>query len=312
MNRKTYGTLLVFLLLITGITQAQETSSDFPVLKGPYLGQKPPGMTPELFAPGIISKEETSQSCSVFSPYGNEFYFRRANRGIMCMKRINNNWTKPEVVSFSGEYIDFDISLSQDGYRFFFCSRRPLPGNTEPEDRTYIWYAARDKNGWGDPQPVKYSGDNYLRAVYPTLDNDGSLYFTARLNETFGSGDIYRLRFINGSYGDPENLGRNINTKYPESDPFIAPDQSYIIVKCFERTENIGPEDLYISFRKKDGSWTPLKHMGDKINTEVIECCPMVSPDGKYFFFTRGTPERGTIYWVDAKIFDQFKPKNMQ
>jgi len=31
--------------------------SDFPILKGPYLGQKPPGMTPEIFAPGIISLE---------------------------------------------------------------------------------------------------------------------------------------------------------------------------------------------------------------------------------------------------------------
>jgi len=25
---------------------------DFPILKGPYLGQKAPGMTPEIFAPG--------------------------------------------------------------------------------------------------------------------------------------------------------------------------------------------------------------------------------------------------------------------
>jgi len=30
---------------------------DVPRLKGPYLGQKPPGMTPEVFAPGIVSKD---------------------------------------------------------------------------------------------------------------------------------------------------------------------------------------------------------------------------------------------------------------
>lgn len=31
---------------------------DFPVLKGPYLGQKPPGMTPDIFAPGFVSTEK--------------------------------------------------------------------------------------------------------------------------------------------------------------------------------------------------------------------------------------------------------------
>ena len=29
----------------------------FPILKGAYLGQKTPGINPELFAPGIISTE---------------------------------------------------------------------------------------------------------------------------------------------------------------------------------------------------------------------------------------------------------------
>jgi Tol biopolymer transport system component len=47
---------------------------DFPILKGPYLGQKPPGMTPEIFAPGIVSTG-LDELNSVFSPDGDEFYF---------------------------------------------------------------------------------------------------------------------------------------------------------------------------------------------------------------------------------------------
>jgi hypothetical protein len=46
--------LLTFLLVCNGHAQ----QSDFPHLKGPYLGQKPPGMTPEVFAPGIVSSKE--------------------------------------------------------------------------------------------------------------------------------------------------------------------------------------------------------------------------------------------------------------
>ena len=35
--------------------------TDIPVLKGPYFGQKPPGATPEVFAPGIVSIDEYSE-----------------------------------------------------------------------------------------------------------------------------------------------------------------------------------------------------------------------------------------------------------
>ena len=46
--------LMVFLLMI-GILMAQEKAAELPLLNGPYLGQKPPGMTPQIFAPGIIA-----------------------------------------------------------------------------------------------------------------------------------------------------------------------------------------------------------------------------------------------------------------
>jgi len=39
----------------------------FPVLKGPYLGQNPPGMTPEVFAPGIISTDATDGTLYFFT-----------------------------------------------------------------------------------------------------------------------------------------------------------------------------------------------------------------------------------------------------
>ncbi|MCD4730065.1 MAG: hypothetical protein K8R74_05670, partial [Bacteroidales bacterium] len=37
--------------------QNEKKEADFLVLTGPYLGQKPPGMKPEIFAPGVISRD---------------------------------------------------------------------------------------------------------------------------------------------------------------------------------------------------------------------------------------------------------------
>jgi Tol biopolymer transport system component len=68
-----------------------------------------------------------------------------------------------------------------------------------------------------------------------------------------------------------------------------------------------GQWDLYISFRTPGGGWTESKKLGNEINTSDNEDMPQVSPDGKYFFFTRvgknsDGKEQGDIYWIDAGI----------
>jgi hypothetical protein len=81
---------------------------DFPVLKGPYLGQKPPGLRPEIFAPGIVSTEHKEHSTLAFSPDGTEIYWsiwpipRSANipQVIKFMKMENGRWSKPQVAPF--------------------------------------------------------------------------------------------------------------------------------------------------------------------------------------------------------------------
>ena len=73
--------------------------ADIPVLKGPYLGQKPPGMTPEIFAPGIISTG-LSESYAFFTPDGKELYFMlwgAPYNVILYMKEDNNGWTRPRT-----------------------------------------------------------------------------------------------------------------------------------------------------------------------------------------------------------------------
>ena len=141
----------------------------------------------------------------------------------------------------------------------------------------------------------------------------GTLYFPARLDDSIGKSDIYRSQFVNGSYGAPVNLGSTINTKYIEGDLCVAPDESFLIVSCWDRPDNNGESDLYVSFRKNDGSWTTLKNMGKPINTKYNENCPTISPDGKYFFYISVDVDSKTANcytsWVDAKIIAELKPE---
>jgi dipeptidyl aminopeptidase/acylaminoacyl peptidase len=97
------------------------------------------------------------------------------------------------------------------------------------------------------------------------------------------------------------NLGEQINTEKLEMTPFIAPDGSYLL---FSKED-----DLYVSFLKKDGSWSAAIDMGPSINSDGLELCPVVSPDGKYLFFNSSRNGVISTYWVDAKIISEIKNK---
>jgi len=77
---KTTKLLILICAISLNTVFAQENSAndpDFPTLGNRYLGQKPPGLIPELFAPGIVSTEEYVEAGGDFTPDMKEFYFSR-------------------------------------------------------------------------------------------------------------------------------------------------------------------------------------------------------------------------------------------
>ena len=85
---------ILFSLVIIYNSSAQQ--DEFPVLKGSYLGQKPPGITPELYMPGVISNCDL-HSGVYFSSDGKEVYYSKFDglMYIIFMKEENGRWTKP-------------------------------------------------------------------------------------------------------------------------------------------------------------------------------------------------------------------------
>jgi Tol biopolymer transport system component len=156
------------------------------------------------------------------------------------------------------------------------------------------------------------------------------LYFASNRD---GGWDIYVSKYVNGRYAAPEKLSDAINSEFGDWDPFLAPDESYMIFGSNGRSDGFGESDLYISFRNEDGTWTKSENMGSVINTPYREVDPVVSPDGKYIFFRSNrrihesytetpftyrefmkilnSPGNGEadIYWVDARIIKKMSHK---
>jgi dipeptidyl aminopeptidase/acylaminoacyl peptidase len=257
-------------------------------------GVSPPpraaSVSPELFGVGAISTPDNELNAA-FTPDGRTLYFtRKAGDGrfgaIVSSAALGaGRWAPPRVASFSGQYADYDPFVSPDGSRLFFISTRPAPGRAPAGDFD-IWVVERQGTGWGTPRnlgaPINGAGDE----LYPTVASDGTLYFSScGRGDSHGRCDIYRARIANGRYLEPENLGDSVNTPASETDAYIAPDQSYLVMAVYGRADALGDGDLYVS-TQRNGAWSKARPLGAGINSVAREYCPIVSPDGKYLYFT--------------------------
>lgn len=288
--------------------RADRSDIRFPVLQGDYLGQKPPGDEPELFAPGIVSSIWGLHSTAVFSPDGNEVWWAPmvshpgevySRGGLLVMRRVKGRWTPPAWAPFSGPNGEDDVPFfSSDGKRLYFISRRPLPGESGTGSER-IWYTDRTPAGWAEPRPLDPNVNAVEKHWQFSLDLKGDLYFAGRPPDSRGLSDIYVARFAGGAYEKPVNMGDPINTARIDDTPFIAPDGSYLL---FERQF-----DLWVSFRKPGGLWGDPVSLGPGINSPSIELCPMVTADGKYLFFLSQRGGESHAYWVRAKVIDDIR-----
>ena len=276
-------------------------------LRGPFLGQEPPGSAPAVFAPNVVSTEDGELN-SAFTPDGREFYFTRQRR-VHVVREETGTWGRPQPLAVLGDYRSLDMCVTRDGRRMYLCSNQPVSGTGEPKKDRDIWAVTRAGNAWREPRNLGEDVNSPKDDLYPTLTATGDLYFCSLRGGGTGGHDIYRARMVGGRFEHPENLGAPINTASADFDPFIAPDGSYLIFAS-DRPGGFGNADLYISFRGKDGSWSVPRNLGAPVNTPYLEYSPMLSPDGKYLFFTSGRGGADDIYWVDARVIEPLRPRS--
>lgn len=249
------------------------------------MGQTPPGMVAEPFAPGIISTDGWELE-GVFAPGMKEFYYTTRPEGekrgvIIGFRQTDNVWHKYIELPRRGELV-----FSEDGNRMHLAKG----------------YRDRVGDGWSE-----------VRSIGPLFDHKG-LGIMRLSSSTSGTyvfddyvTDVIRVStIVDGKRQAPEPMSEIVNTGEWTAHPFIAPDESYLIWDS-ERAGGFGGSDLYISFRQEDGSWGPATNMGEAVNSPGWDAFATITPDGKYMLFQRGMDEENNdvdIYWVDAGIIE--------
>ena len=218
------------------------------------------------------------------------------------MKKTNGKWTPAERTSFTGSHASFEAYFTPDDQHIYFISNRPKSGTGNP-GTWEIWYVDRQGEGWSEP---KLLGSPFEGCFYTTFTDNWIMYYTGEGN------DLYKAKYENGKFQTPERLSDNINTPSPEYNSFIARDESYFIYTSLGMGKDFGGGDLYISFHKKDGTWTKAVNMGPEVNSWAREYCPSVSPDGKYFFFSSSKYGGDDIFWMSTEVIEDLKRKHLK
>lgn len=294
-SKKILSFIIIYCLSFTALSQEVEIKNLS--TQNDYLGYSKPGLIPEIFAPNFISTQH-AEFAGTFAPDFREYYFTR--RGpfpnglaqIMVTKKVNASWTTPVVAEFSSDNYEFEPYITPDGMRLYFGSRRSPDGVTPP-GVMHQWYLEKQHSIWS--VPILLGSPFFERMVmYPSVSNNKTFYFT-------GLDGIYYSEFINDVYQEPIKLGPEINFLPLTAHSFIAPDESYLIFDSQPRGE--GKTDIFISYKRSDGSWTNGKVMGKEINSGESQAIASVSPDGECLFFTRDND----IYWADASVIDEIR-----
>ena len=307
-------------------------------LKGPYLGQTPPGDSPEIFAPGVVGDIYREHSSALFTPDGTEVFWTRQVMTVtetgrrsrlvvaMHMKQIDGSWTEPGLAPFSMGRWTFVTGISPDGKRLYFDSTRADEANESTP------------NGWGEPRRFEELEQWNMPCAKVQETFSGNIYFQSDLpkpeleNPSWGVG-FFLSRLVDGEYQKPEKLGPSINGDYLDYGFFVDPRERFVIFSS-GRPGGYSSLDMYISYRLSDGSWGEAINLGEKINKFGVDGSdwPCLSPDGKYLFFmTTVNPKNdldifdysyeelresqlsisnggSKIHWVDAGFIEKLKP----
>lgn len=273
------------------------SKDNFSVLEGHYFGQKPPGLTPELFAPGVISVKGRFESAVSFSPDLDEIYFSAYNEGektsIYFSKLEDNKWTPIKRANFTKgkKKAEMHPFVSSNGKRIYFTA---LDSSFSDEK---IWYVNRLEGAWSDA--IKLDSPINDDIVFsPNQGKNGDLFYT-------NISDIQNIK---------TNYAPNKNGKYPEVQAveielghhaFISPSQDYLLVTGGNiEDESRNDNDIYVYFKGQDGEWTKAINLGSTINSDFDEISPRITPDGKYLFFGRSED----VYWVSTEVIDKVRP----
>jgi len=279
-----------------------------------FFGQPVPGAEPVKFWPEVLTAEKHPHGQLAFSPDGTGVFWSAMlqdgpEQTIFYSAFDGKTFSRPQVARFAAVSGNGGPSFSADGNRLFFSAELP-PGGDSSAAPTAICYVDKNASGWTEPVPIESTIDTRMTKGQVSVASNGNIYFSGRVLTERMPG-IYVCRLIDGQYSAPEKLSGPLADVPLLVDPWVDPDERFLLVSFPGREGPPMLTDIGISYHQGDGIWSQPVRLGRSINTPAFERFPSLSRDGRHLFFIRSLSQQfvgdqAHFYWVDTKTLDEF------
>jgi len=198
--------------------------------------------------------------------------------------------------TINSEYGDYaPVKVSDE--RIAFTSRRPN-ANTESayDGKPYedIYFGIKNENWMIEEKIDKkiiYPAYNTLHHdAFISMDEESKTIYIYRYNK------IHSAVYSEGRWSQLTEVEKiNRNSQHTPS-VALTPDGKTMYF-AHEQKDGPGGKDIYVTKLNADGSWSKPENMGEKINTNLNEDAPFITPDGKTLYFS--SEGRGSIGGFD-------------
>lgn len=180
-------------------------------------------------------------------------------------------------------YHDGPITISEDGKTMYF-SRNNFVKNNLKKDKTgisnlKIYKASYVDSVWTNIEELPFNSDDYSTG-HPALNNDGTkLYFASDMPGGIGSSDIYYVDInTNGSYSEPKNLGKIVNTNGNELFPFLNSENGLFFSS--DGHHGLGLLDIFGTVADKNNDIISVINLGVPVNSSKDDFSFFMTADG--------------------------------
>jgi peptidoglycan-associated lipoprotein len=200
-------------------------------------------------------------------------------------------WSVPvPVESLNSEFEDGTPCISSDFSSLYFT--RCKKGKNQ-QLGCEILEATNDGGSWAEPSVVFERFGDSISTAHPAVSPDGrTLYFVSDMPGGLGENDIWRVSKDGegGSWGEPENLGEEINTPGNELYPFVHSDGTLYFSS--DSRVGLGGLDIYKATQDETGGWM-LENMKPPINSPEDDFGIVFEAEVERGFFSSARKGRG-------------------
>ena len=198
-------------------------------------------------------------------------------------------WSVPVPVEIlNSEFEDGTPCISSDFSTLYFT--RCKKGKNQ-QLGCQIYRAGADGGGWSEPQVEFEAFGDSITTAHPAISPDGStLYFVSDMPGGLGENDIWKVASDGGGWGDPVNLGEEINTPGNELYPFVHSDGTLYFSS--DSRIGLGGLDIYKATQDETGGWM-VENMKPPINSPEDDFGIVFETDVERGFFSSARKGRG-------------------